>query len=347
MLADSGPPFVSVVMPTRNEAAHIDAALDAIDAQAYPRDRIEVIVVDGGSVDDTMARVEARAGRDGRIRLIGGPGVNTPAAMNVGLAAARGGLIAKIDGHGTTNSDFLQVATTALAANDALGCVGGRVVPEATTAVEQGIAHARFSVLGVGAGVYTLSERPQLTDTVQCGVYRRSALEAVGAFDAALAFGEDEELNHRLRQAGWQILMDPRMRFTYRVRPSLAALFRQYFRYGRARVAVIRKHPSFFRPKHAIPALVVIALVATLPLVVLPGSRWPAIVAWLGYGAFILGGGLFLALRHRFARPELIAASLAALHAGYGLGTLRGLFDRRHAPIDARARTGSTVDRGD
>lgn len=333
-------------MPIRNEATHIDAALDAIDAQTYPRDRVEIIVVDGGSVDETLARVEARAARDGRIRLLGGPGVNTPAAMNVGVEAARGEVIAKVDGHGTTNPEFLTVAVHALASSDELACVGGRIVPEARTTVEQAIGYARFSMLGVGAGVYTLADRPQLTETVQCGVYRRGALEQVGGFDAALPFGEDEEVNHRIRRAGWRILMDPRMRFTYRVRPSLTALFRQYFRYGRARVAVIRKHPDFFRLKHAVPALVVIALVGTVLLLPISEARWLPLAVWLGYAAFVVGGGVFLAVRHRFGRPDLIAASLAALHLGYGAGTLRGIFDRGPVPVDEAARTGSTVDRG-
>lgn len=320
-------PRVSVIMPVRDEAAFIERGLDAIDAQTYAADRIEIIVVDGGSTDATLSIVRARAERDPRIQLLGGPGTNTPLAMNIGLAAATGTVVAKVDGHGRVNPSFLAVAVEALTSNPQLGCVGGRIVPEAVSLMGRAIAYARFSVLGVGSGVYTLDERPQLTDTVQCGVYRRDALEGAGAFDPDLPYGEDEEANHRIRAAGWQILMDPRMRFTYRVRPDASSLFRQYFRYGRARVAVVRKHPEFFRPKHALPGLVVIAMGILIPLTLLGRFRGFLAIPLLGYLGVLSIGAVVLTLKHRFPRPDLIAVSLAALHVGYGLGTLRGLAD--------------------
>ena len=74
---------------------------------------------------------------------------------------------------------------------------------------------ARFSILGVGRGVYTRDATEQLVDTVQCGVYRREAIEAVGGFDRDLQFGEDEELNYRIRRSGYRILFDPTMEFCY------------------------------------------------------------------------------------------------------------------------------------
>lgn len=316
-------------MPIRDEARHIGRALDAIDAQTFPRDRIEIIVVDGGSTDGTLDTVRARATRDPRIKLMGGPGVNTPHAMNIGLEAATAGIVAKIDGHGWMNDAYLATAVDAVATDERLGCIGPRVVPEASTTVERAIGHARFSLLGVGGGIYTVDDRTQPADTVQCGVYRKDALLEVGGFDATLPYGEDEEVNHRLRMTGWRIVMNPGMRFTYHVRPSIGSLFRQYFRYGRARVAVIRKHPSFLRPKHLVPAGLVVSLVVSAILAVVVPPNWPFLLVWVAYAATILVGAVLLAIRNRFGRADLIAASLAALHLGYGLGTLRGLFDRR------------------
>lgn len=322
-------PSLAVVMPIRNEASHIDRALDAIDAQSYPANRIEIVIVDGGSTDGTLEALSARALRDGRLRILSGAEINTPLAMNVGIEATTAPFVAKIDGHGWINEPYLATAIGELAADDRLGCVGGRVVPEATSLIERAIALARFSILGVGGGIYTLDDRTQLTDTVQCGVYRRRALIDAGAFDPELPYGEDEEANHRLRLAGWRILMNPSMRFTYRVRPSIRALFQQYFRYGRARVAVVRKHPEFFRPKHAVPAALLLTLAATAAVGLTVPLRWPFLLPWLVYGATLAAGAGLLAMKHRFSRPDLIAASLAALHLGYGLGTLRGVVDRR------------------
>lgn len=319
------PPLVSIVLPLKNEAAHLGHALDAIERQSYPADRIEIVAVDGGSSDATLDLLRARQRRDRRISILGGPDTNTPRAMNVGIDASRGEYIAKVDGHGWISDTFVETSVRHLTADTRLGCVGGRIVPIAATTSERAIAYARFSRLGVGVGVYTLLDRPQLTDTVQCGVYRRSAVAGVGNFDPNLPYGEDEELNHRLRRAGWTILMDPSMRFSYRVRPSLRALFLQYLRYGRARVAVVRKHPDFLRPKHAFPA----ALVSTLggSALMAPFAGRAALAPWVAYAAVLLVGTAALSAKHRFARPDLVGWAIAALHVGYGLGTLRGLLD--------------------
>jgi len=332
-------PLVSIVMPVRNEAAHLARALDAIDAQTYPRDRIEVLVVDGGSTDGTVELVRERANRDPRVRLLGGRDVNTPAAMQLGIAAARGEIVAKVDGHGWVNGRFVELAVAELSGAERIGCVGGIIEPVAETDAERAIAIARFSRLGVGGGVYTLAERPQDTDTVQCGVYRRDALVAAGGFDPELAFGEDEEANFRLRRDGWRVRLEPGMRFRYRVRPRIGALLRQYFRYGRARVAVVRRHPAFFRLKHAAPGALVLAL-AISGLLGPFGGWWWLGVLWIGYGLAVLIGGLALAARAGFRRPDLVALALVALHLGYGLGTLRGLVD---SGPERRAQGGERV----
>lgn len=338
-------PLVSIVMPVRNEAAHLARALDALNAQTYPPDRIEILVVDGGSTDGTIELVRGRARLDPRVRLLGGPGVNTPAAMQVGIAAAHGEIVAKVDGHGWVNEFFVELAVAELSRGKHIGCVGGIIEPVTETNVERAIAIARFSRLGVGGGVYTLAERPQDTDTVQCGVYLRDALVAAGGFDPELPFGEDEEANFRLRRKGWRIRLEPGMRFRYHVRPSIRALFRQYFRYGRARAAVVRRHPSFFRPKHAAPAALVLALGISALFGPFTGWWWVGVV-WIGYALAVLLGALALAARAGLRRPDLVALALIALHLGYGLGTLRGLVDSgpERSPQSGERLTGAGME---
>ena len=185
--------------------------------------------------------------------------------------------------------------------------------------------------------MYTAPDRLHATDTVQCGVYRRSALADAGGFDAVLAYGEDEELNHRVRMAGWSIVFHPGMQFHYRVRPSIASLFRQYLRYGRARAAVVRKHPRFFRAKHAVPGALVLALIVGLMLLAADGTRAIGAAVLAAYGLLTAGGATWLAVKHRFPKAHLIAASLLALHFGYGLGSLLGLWDIATRPSETAA----------
>lgn len=305
----------------------MDRAVAAIDAQSYPADRMEIVVVDGGSSDGTLERVRSWMARDGRVRLLGGADVNTPLAMNIGIDASSGPFVAKIDGHGWIDRDFVKVAVEHLVAHSSVGCIGGRIVPLAETPAERASAYARFSRLGVGGGIYTAPAVLHAADTVQCGVYRREALIEAGGFDPRMAYGEDEELNYRVRQGGWAIVFHPGMAFNYRVRPTVRSLFCQYFRYGRARVAVIRKHPNFFRRKHAVPAAALVSLVCGALLALSNTSPAVGFGVLAAYGALIVGGALRLAVRNHYFRADLIAGSLVALHFGYGLGSLIGLFD--------------------
>jgi glycosyltransferase involved in cell wall biosynthesis len=320
----SDQPLVSLVMPVLNEAPYLSAALDAIADQTYPHDRIEIVIVDGGSSDATLDIARMRAGSDHRIRILGGAGVNTPAAVNLGAGSAMGAYVAKIDGHGIVNPEFVSEAVTTLR-DESIGCVGPLVVPIATTDTQRAIALARFSRFGVGGGVYTAARTTHDADTVQCGVYRHAALLQSGGFDPDLPFGEDEELNYRIRLAGWRISLNPAMQYSYHVRPTIRGLFRQYFRYGRARVAVVRKHPAFLRPKHALPAILVVVLAASIAAIAADVVKPLAVLSWLAYFLWVLLGAGSLSLRSRFLRLDLIAASLVALHIGYGIGSLVGL----------------------
>jgi len=324
--AQSPVPRISVVMPVRNEGAYLPASFEALDAQTLSADAFEILVVDGGSTDDTVALVTERAATDPRIRVFGGPGVNTPAAMNLGTDVARGEYVAKVDGHGWVNEGFLATALQVMDRDPGVGCVGGRIVPVATTKVQHAIELARFSKLGVGAGIYTAPDVVHDIDTVQCGVYRKSVLDAIGGFDPDMPYGEDEEVNHRVRGTGARIVFDPAMRFHYHVRPTLKALLRQYWNYGRARVRVVRKHPDFLRPKHLVPAVLVVTLAGGAVFGILVDPRI-AVVVGGGYVVALLIGGVALSARSGFRRPDLVAAALGCLHLGYGAGSLAGLGD--------------------
>ncbi len=312
-------------MPVFNEEAFIEQSLDAIDAQTYPAELIEIAIVDGGSSDETLRIVHDRAAADPRIKVLGGPGTNTPSAMNVGISATEGRFLAKVDGHGWINQGFLAEAMRVLEHEPDVGCVGGEIVPIATTDMALANRIARFSRFGVGGGIYTAARVEHDADTVQCGVYRRSVLAAVGGFDPTLQFGEDEEVNHRVRKAGSRIVFLPTMQFMYVVRPTLGSLFRQYRNYGRARVAVVRKHPSFLRVKHLAPVVLLVSVIGALGLAI-AGQVW-ALAVPLAYGLAVILIAAVLSARHRFSKPWLVAASLLSLHIGYGLGTLIGVGD--------------------
>ena len=101
-------PFVSVIMPVRNEGSFIEKSLSAVLAQEYPSDRLEVIVCDGMSTDQTRDIVRSlQRGRD-NIHLVDNPGLIAPTALNTAKEHCKGEIIARVDGHCCIAPDYVQ-----------------------------------------------------------------------------------------------------------------------------------------------------------------------------------------------------------------------------------------------
>jgi succinoglycan biosynthesis protein ExoA len=320
-------PTVDVLVSTFNEERYVDRCLEHVLGQDYPADRMRVLVIDGGSTDSTIDRARRFAREDDRVEVIAdGVRRNLPESLNLARGRSEGELVAKIDGHGYPERDFLRHAAEAVQrGGPRVGCVGGRPVQEGETRFGRAVAVARTSRFGVGASEYAGTSEQAAVDTVQCGVYTRAALDEVGWFDPVMNFGEDEEVNWRLRQAGYEILLDTRMRFHYVTRPTWRAAYRQYRNYGEARVRVVLEHPGFLRPHHLAPAALVAAgalLAAASPA---SSTARRALVGLGGAYAALAGTAATAAARRREPTLALgVAACFAALHLGYGVGTLRG-----------------------
>jgi succinoglycan biosynthesis protein ExoA len=311
-------PTVDIVMSTFNEERHIARCLEHVLGQDYPPELVRIWLVDGGSSDRTVEI--ARRVADPRLTVIAdGRRLNLPEALNLAIERSAGELVAKIDAHGYPERDFLSRAVAAFESPD-VGCVGGMPIQEGDTPFGEAVAAARGSSFGVGGGTYAIKGDRMSVDSVQCGVYRRSALERVGAFDPAMNFGEDDELNWRVVQAGYRILLDRRIGFHYITRPTWRAAYRQYRNYGEARVRVVQRHREFLRPHHLAPALFVTGG-ATLAAGALVS---PAARRLLAAGVAVYAGA---ALAAAGGRPR-VATAFAALHVGYGVGMLRALSGR-------------------
>jgi succinoglycan biosynthesis protein ExoA len=336
-------PFVSVVMPVRNEAGFIERSLGSVLGQDYPADRMEVIVADGMSDDGTREMVCAAAGRDARVRLVDNPGRIAPTALNAALAGARGTIIIRVDGHTEIASDYVRQCVLELERTGADN-VGGRMEAEGNGTVRQAIAAATSSPFGVGGARFHYSEAEEWVDTVYLGAWRRTTFDSLGLFDEELVRNQDDEFNYRLRAAGGRILLSPKIRSRYYGRSSLSSLARQYFQYGLWKVRVLQKHPRQMRPRHFIPPL----YVATLLLLALGALFAPATrVGLLGGAGIYVVACLFAsaaaARRTRFPEALLLPAVFAVLHLSYGIGFLAGLvrFAGRWGDRETRASSGS------
>ncbi|NLX11037.1 MAG: glycosyltransferase family 2 protein [Chloroflexi bacterium] len=266
-----GLPLVSVIMPVYNEESFIRRSLGAVLAQDYPPDRIEVLVVDGLSTDRTARLVQDIAAQDGRVQIIPNPDRIQAQALNRALDAARGTVIVRVDGHTIIAPDYVRRCVAHLHATGADN-VGGPQRFAATTAMGRAIAAAYRSPFSVPSR-FTISDRAEFVDTVYLGAWPRSVFERVGRFDGRLAVNEDYEFNYRIRKAGGRIYLAPDIQSQYYGRQTLAALGRQYLRYGRWKFRVLAQHPASIRPRHVVAPAFVAALVGGAILARL-GRNW-------------------------------------------------------------------------
>jgi glycosyltransferase involved in cell wall biosynthesis len=307
-------PAISVILPVLNEEPHLAESISAILAQDYSG-VFEVILALGPSKDRTNEVAEDLAARDHRIKLVPNPSGKTATGLNLAIAASSNPVIVRVDGHAKVPNNYLALAVSILRESGAVN-VGGVMAAEGVTPFEIAVSRAMRSPLGVGASRFHTGGEAGEVDTVYLGAFRREAVITVGGFDERYTRAQDWELNHRLRKNGGKIFFDPRLQVTYRPRPNLKKLAKQYFQYGRWRRVVSRSHPGTVNFRYLAPPFALIGTVASiaLGLILHPIFYLPAAV----YGAFILISSILIAKSIReFA---LLLSVIPTMHFAWGAG---------------------------
>jgi len=312
-------PFISIVVPIRNEQATIERLTRSLLEQDYPHDRYEIIMADGGSHDGTRALLAA-LDPGHRVRVLENPGRTAPAALNVAIAAARGDVITRVDGHSFVAPDYLS-RIVAVMSETGESVVGGPVLMHADTPFRKALVEALYSKIAVGSVPYRTLQQRAFVESLQTGSFKKAVLDQVGLFDEALAVVEDLDMNTRIRKAGFKLLLDPSIRFWYLPRPSLAALWRQIYTVGLVKARILRKHPDIFKWKYVLPTVFVALLAVALVLAAI--SRVAGLVFLAAYAAVVAGFALSRVGRLGAGAARLLAI-LPTLHVGYGLGFLSG-----------------------
>jgi glycosyltransferase involved in cell wall biosynthesis len=327
-------------MPARDEERAIGAALDSISAQTH-RD-LQIVVVDDGSTDRTSEIVRSRIAADPRIELVTGRGAGIPAALNAGLAAARGTWLVRVDAHATIPPDYVARLVDHLD-RGGWGGVGGRKDGHGETPAGRAIAAALGSRFGVGNSKYHYATQPQEVDHLPFGAYRVDVLRELGGWDERLTANEDYELDYRLRRTGARLLLDPQITITWKSRQSVPDLWRQYVRYGRGKADVAILHPESMQPRHAASPLLVAWLAAAATVAVRrPGVAAAMVSPYVG----CLAGACAVTAR-RLDEPKSLAylpPAFLAMHVGWGLGFWAGLLTRARTRSWRRSRWDSQME---
>jgi len=219
------------------------------------------LVVDGCSSDDTVALAEKTLAGQATIRwqVLQNPKRVTPTALNLGIKAANGQFIARIDGHSNIEPDYISQCVRCINRTRAM-CVGGSARPVANGFIGRAIVAAHMSPFGLGRARFRMPGYKGYADTVWPGFWHREAFEQAGFFDEQLARNQDIEHNSRIRAVGGRIYIDPSIRIWYRSRSSLSGLAKQNFANGMWNIYTILRSRGSLSLRHFVPLVFVLAV---------------------------------------------------------------------------------------
>lgn len=319
-------PFLSVVIPVRNEERFLGQTLSQLRRQDYDPDRVEFLVVDGRSTDRTREIVLEASRADPRIRLLDNPGIRSSSGRNVGFRAARGDIVLVVDGHVWIGNDrLLREVVRCFRLSDA-DCLG-RPQPLRASAPgtwSESIALARATWLGHDRSSFIYGDFEGFAPAASIGAaYRPHVFRAVGYVDESFDACEDLEFNTRVDEAGLRCYTSPGLAVHYFAREGPAALFRQMFRYGFGRLEYLRRHPSRISLSQAAPPLLAAAATCWPLLAILsPGAAAAVGVGLCIYAAVVVAFSAALAARTGPAHFGRFLVVFPAVHLGVGFGLL-------------------------
>lgn len=318
--------FVSVVVPIYNEERYISGVIEAIVRQDYGLEHMEILLVDGGSTDRTVEMIQQYQTRYPQIRLLDNPRRMVQTALNVGIQAAEGEYIVRLDAHADFADDYISQSIAAIERTGAAD-VGGPTVAKGTSPVQRMVAAAYHSPFAVGDSKHYQEDYEGYGETVFMGTFRREYLLELGMYDERLNCNEDDDLTFRIAARGDRVFISSKIKSVYYPRDTYRGLFKQRFRYGYWKVAVAKKHGRPARLGHLIPLGFFLFLVLFTVLSVF--FPWCRMVLGAVAGLYTLFN-LFFSARNSDTHSVLDVLRLMwihfIIHFSYGLGYFCGLF---------------------
>lgn len=202
-------------------------------------------------------------------------------------------------------------------------------LPGSPNLIGKAIAFALSSPFGAGNAYYRIgTQKPKYVDTVPFGCYRREVFERIGFFDEDLVRNQDDEFNLRLIKNGGKILLAPDIVSYYYARDSLKKLWKMYFQYGYFKPLVAQKIGSILTWRQVIPVIFVSSLIISfVSSLIFKPFLWLSFLIFSLYLAISLFFSFHIAIKNDLRYLPLLLVVFFVLHASYGIGYLKGIWD--------------------
>lgn len=251
--------MISIICPIYNEEKYIDSCINSILQQDYSKDDLEVLFVDGMSSDKTREIISGYSSKYPFIKVLDNPLRIVPPAMNIGIRAAKGDIIIRLDAHAIYPERYISELVSNLKKLSADN-VGGvcRTLPVNNTIICRSIAIALSSSFGMGNSHFRVgATEVRKVDTVPFGCFRRSLFDKIGLFDEELVRNQDDEFNGRIIKNGGTIYLLPHLVIDYYARDTVKKVSKMFYQYGLFKPLVNKKLGSPATVRQFFPMLFV------------------------------------------------------------------------------------------
>ena len=338
-------PFISIIIPMRNEARHIEACLQSMLDQDYPTDRMEILVADGCSNDGSRGIVERFAVPHPNVILLENPEQIVPTGLNRAIHRSKGKYVLRADAHAEYADDYLSKCVSYLAKTGAQN-VGGPLItlPGGENLSARVVAALTSHPVVVGGSKFRTSMKEEYADGAFFGAFPRVLFDRIGYFNEALVRHQDNEFNSRILQYGGKIFKTPKIVVRYYNQSTLRGLYRQAFRNGMWHVLSLLGNPASFKFRYFAPFGFVCWLLTFGVLSLLhPLFLVPMLGCLVVYGAVAAWVTVQLGREYGPVVAGCVPTSMFSYHVAYGLGTVVGLvrFGLFGGNARRRARAGS------
>ena len=318
---------VAIVIPTLNEERFISRCLNSIIKQTYEFEKMDVMIIDGGSNDKTKDIVAEYQKSHQNIRFIENKKKIQSVAFNIGFKKSTAPYIIRLDAHAEYDSKYISLCIENLKQDEKRGNVGGRwnILPFNQSIWAQTNAILNHSRFGIGGAAFRVSNEAHNTDSVPFGAFHRKIIEKIGGMREDLPRGEDNEYNSRIRKAGYKIFFDPNIISSYFARPTLGASCKQMYANGNSIGYLYYIDREAIGIRHLVPLLFVVSGLFCIIISVL----------WSPF-CYVFCGGLALyliadAMASIMGAKDNVKCTLPlfilffCVHVSYGIGTIAGL----------------------
>ena len=320
---------VSFVVVAYNEQNTLPKLLDDLRRQDYPHDKIEILLIDSMSTDDTRRIMQDFADSDHdfrRVAVLENVKKNIPCGTNVGLLNYTGDAFIRVDAHATIPPEFIRKNVDVLQTGEVAS--GGRrpnIIDEATPFKET-LLTAEQSMFGSSIASYRRSTKKMYASSLFCGMYKREVFDKVGLYNELLPRSEDNDMSQRIRAAGFKLCYSPDIVYYQHTRNTLPKMLRQKYLNGLWIGRTMGVNPHCFSLFHFVPLAFVLGILLTTALALF-GFPWLGALMWGLYGLLVVGISLMEIIKKPLLTNLLLPLLFLLLHVTYGVGTLVGLIN--------------------